>query len=78
MPKLPDVECRIKEIRRRGFWVGYRTTARRAIPNSPHACVDSSAQSGELGIIEDIDWCDGWLLVDFGRGAIIVNQPLRR
>jgi hypothetical protein len=55
-------------------WSYWRSTetavARHAIPDSPLAEVDGSARRGEQGDVVDVDELNGWVYVDFGRGAI--------
>ena len=55
-------------------WSYWRSTetaiARHAIPDSPLAGEDSSAKRGQRGDVVDVDESDGWVYVDFGRGAI--------
>lgn len=53
------------------YWRSTETAiARRAIHDSPLANVDSSARRGERGDVVDVDDLDGYVYVDFGRGAI--------
>jgi len=40
------------------------------IPDSPLATVDGSARRGDRGDVVDVDILDGYVYVDFGRGAI--------
>jgi len=44
--------------------------ARHDIPDSPLAAVDAGAQAGQRGDVVDVDYLDGYVYVDFGRGAI--------
>jgi hypothetical protein len=53
------------------YWRSTETAiARRAIYDSPLASVDASARRGERGDVVDVDDADGYVYVDFGRGAI--------
>lgn len=44
--------------------------ARHDIPDSPLATVDAGARRGDRGDVVDVDDLDGYVYVDFGRGAI--------
>ena len=44
--------------------------ARRRIEDSPLAEVDASARRGQRGEVVDVDGVDGYVYVDFGKGAI--------
>ena len=53
------------------FWANTATAvARHDIPDSPLAEVDAGAQAGQRGDVVDVDYLDGYVYVDFGRGAI--------
>lgn len=66
-----EEEQRAIEIKRRGFWDGQTVRARRSILDSPLTDYDGSARRGDVGAIQEI--ADGWLFVDFGRGAILCH-----
>ena len=53
------------------YWRSTETAfARRAIHDSPLASADAGAGRGERGNVVDVDEIDGYVYVDFGRGAI--------
>ncbi len=53
------------------YWRSTETAiSRRAIHDSPLASADASARRGERGNVVDVDEIDGYVYVDFGRGAI--------
>lgn len=52
------------------YWMGQLVIARRAIADNPLSKVDSSAKAHEMGRIDDIDFCCGLVMVDFGKGSI--------
>jgi len=52
-------------------WISRSTAvARCTIHDNPLAHVDSTARRGERGDVVDVDTIDGFVYVDFGRGAI--------
>jgi hypothetical protein len=53
-------------------WLHRETaTARCTIYDNPLTAVDATARSGERGDVVDVDLIDGYVFVDFGRGAIM-------
>jgi hypothetical protein len=50
-----------------------KVTARRLIYGSPASMEGCDVPKGAVGNIENIDFCDGWLIVDFGQGGIVVD-----
>jgi hypothetical protein len=68
---MMDEEQRQEKIARRGFWENQKVKAKARIYDSPLTEEDGGAHKGEVGIIVEI--CDGWIFVDFGRGAIICH-----
>jgi hypothetical protein len=53
-------------------WMHRETAiARCKIYDNPLAAVDSTARRGERGDVVDVDFIDGYVFVDFGRGAIM-------
>ena len=53
-------------------WLHRETAnARCIIYDNPLAEVDSTARRGERGDVVDVDLIDGYVFVDFGRGAIM-------
>jgi hypothetical protein len=53
-------------------WMHRETAiARCTIYDNPLAAVDSTARRGERGDVVDVDTIDGYVFVDFGRGAIM-------
>jgi hypothetical protein len=52
-------------------WLNADTAvARYDIHDSPLASEDASARRGQRGDVVDVDCVDGYVYVDFGRGAI--------
>jgi hypothetical protein len=55
-------------------WISRSTAvARCTIHDTPLAEVDATALRGERGEVVDVDTIDGYVFVDFGRGAIMCS-----
>lgn len=59
------------------YWLNVRRVrAVRRIEDCPAARHPASVRRGQVGTLEDIDFCADLLVVDFGEGAILPSAHL--